>query len=96
MDVFLNDLAKVERWKPPQISSLKGDSYTGLRELRWLSEGVQHRIFGEYDGEKRFAMYVGCTHKGKIYKPPSAFELARKRRRDRNNGIGEMYAYEID
>ena len=95
MDVFLSDLVKSERWKPPKIDSLRGDK--GLLELRWKSsEGVQHRIFGEYDGEKKFSMYVGCTHKGKVYKPSDPFKLARERRRDRNNGIGGMYAYEID
>jgi hypothetical protein len=95
MDLVLSDLAKSERWKWPQVDALKGDRYRGLIELRWKSSGVQHRIVGEYDGPKRFLMYVGCTHKGNVYDPPDAFDIAYKRRRDRLNGTGGVCEYEV-
>ena len=41
---------------------------------------MEHRIFGYYGGEKEFVMLVGCTHKGRVYDPPGAFQTLDERK----------------
>jgi hypothetical protein len=63
----------------------------GLCEIRFTTANVQHRVLGFFGpGEHTFSLYVGATHKQKIYKPPNAFDLAVKHRNSVKNGKGSL------
>lgn len=79
-DAFLRNLAKLKKWKYPNIDSLKGKKYSGFCELRWKSQNVQHRIGGYFADEQTFVMLVGWTHNAKKYDPPTALDLLPQRR----------------
>lgn len=91
LDVFLDRIAKMHKWPPGICDPIRGHS--GFWELRWTAEKVEHRIFGYYGGSLCFVMLVGCTHKGKVYDPQSAFETMedRKERIDRKEGTLSHY-----
>jgi hypothetical protein len=76
MNTFLKRIIRMESWPTGTCNPIKGQS--GKWELRWTAEKVQHRIFGYYDRDS-FVMLVGCTHKGRIYDPHSAFETLKDR-----------------
>src|SRR6266853_1078787 len=77
LDVFLDRIAKMRAWPIGICDPIRG--YSGYWELRWTAEKVEHRIFGYYGGPLLFVMLVGCTHKGKVYDPPSAFQTMKER-----------------
>jgi hypothetical protein len=91
-DTFLDRIAKMESWTTEICRPLKG-RYSGRWELRWTAEKVEHRIFGYYSGPKVFVMLIGCTHKGKIYDPPGAFETMMDRLRKLQTGQGGLSEY---
>jgi hypothetical protein len=91
-DTFLDRIAKMESWPTEICYPLRG--YSGMRELRWTAEKVEHRIFG-YRGSKVFVMLIGCTHKGKIYDPREAFETMVDRYRKLQTGEGGLSEYEL-
>src|SRR5713226_4016668 len=86
MDVFLDRIAKMRTWPSDICDPIKG--YSGCWELRWTAEKVEHRVFGYYGGPLLFVMLVGCTHKGKVYDPPGAFETMEKRKKSLKSGEG--------
>lgn len=69
--------------------------YSGYLELRWTAERVEHRIFGYFKGTFCFVMLVGCTHKQRVYDPPSAFETMKDRRGKLDKGEASLTAYEL-
>jgi len=77
-DNFLDRIAKMESW--PSVICAPIKNHAACWELRWTSERVEHRIFGYYGGEKEFVMLVGCTHKGRVYDPPGAFQTLDERK----------------
>jgi hypothetical protein len=83
-DEFIKDMGKTQDWKMPNYRpSLKG--YSGLGELRWQSEGKQHRLIGYRKGGVFFAL-IGCTHKQQIYNPSDALNTADKRKKETIEG----------
>jgi hypothetical protein len=92
MDVFLNRIAKMQSWPSGTCNPLTG--YPGYWELRWTAEKVEHRIFGYYAGPRKFVMLIGCTHKGKVYDPPSAFQTMQDRKGKLTRGEGTLSIYE--
>ncbi len=92
MDLFLKRLARMRDWPTGTCAPLKG--YQGCFELRWTAEKVEHRIFGRYES-MCFLMLVGCTHKGKVYNPPGAFETLKERVGKLNRGEAAIHDYEI-
>jgi hypothetical protein len=92
-DTFLDRVAKMEKWPPEICRSLR--KHPGKWELRWTAEKVEHRIFGFYSGPQVFAMLIGCTHKGRIYDPPSSFETMVDRARKLKTGEGVLSEYAL-
>ena len=83
-DEFIKSMRRIEEWKMPNYRpSLKG--HKGLGELRWFSEGKQHRLIGYLKGGTFFAL-IGCTHKQKIYSPADALNTADKRKSEIEGG----------
>jgi hypothetical protein len=75
-DEFLKNMRKTREWKMPNYRPrlVNGE---GLGELRWESEGKQHRLLGFF-ADKCWYAVVGCTHKGQVYNPADALETAKK------------------
>ena len=90
-DTFLDRIAKMQNWPTGICDPIK--NHVGCWELRWAAEKVEHRILGYYGGEKEFRMMVGCTHKGKIYDPPGAFEILDERKAKVEKGEGGLSEY---
>jgi len=93
LDTLLRRISKMESWPTGICNPLTG--YPGKRELRWTAERVEHRIFGYYGGTKVFVMLIGCTHKGRIYDPPEAFNTMLDRERKLQAGEGELTEYAL-
>lgn len=92
-DEFIKNMGKTQDWKMPSYRpSLKG--YKGLGELRWQSEGRQHRIIGYLKGGVSFAL-IGCTHKQQIYSPSDALNTADKRKKEITDGKVTTVEYDI-
>jgi hypothetical protein len=94
-DVFLRNLVRQSKWEYPDIKALSGKSLKGLRELRWKSENVPHRIGGYSPAGNEFVMLIGWTHNAKKYDPPSALEELPKRMKRVTNGEASTCVYEI-
>jgi hypothetical protein len=92
-DVFIDRIAKMKSWPSGICDPIRGHS--GYRELRWTAEKVEHRIFGYYGGPSLFVMLIGCTHKGKVYDPASAFQTMEDRRGKLKAGEGALSIYEL-
>src|SRR2546427_1280920 len=90
-DLFLDRVAKMNSWPTGICDPIK--NHAGCWELRWTAEKVEHRIFGYYGAGKEFVMLVGCTHKGKVYDPPGAFEILDTRKAQIADGIGGLDEY---
>lgn len=95
LDLFMDRIAKMKTWPLGICDPIRGKENKGYWELRWTAEKVEHRIFG-YFGSRPFlfVMLVGCTHKGKVYDPPSAFQTMRDLRRKLDNtkeGVLSVY-----
>jgi hypothetical protein len=95
LDVFLKTMAKLREWAPPDIDTLKGSRYQGLLELRWKSGRKPHRILGYQSADREYTMLVGCTHDGKKYDPPDAFETAVRRRKQIESGEAQAREYQL-
>lgn len=95
MDAFLKQLAKQDSWAPSDIKPLKGKHLKGLYELRWKSGGVQHRLIGYTSAGHEFLLLIGCTHKGKVYDPPSALQTATERKKLVQTGAATTSEYHL-
>jgi len=94
-DVFIRNMAKKSKWEYPEIGGLSGKHLKGLRELRWRSEKVPHRIGGYFSAEDQFVMLIGWTHNAKKYDPPSALETLKTRRKNLTTGEASLCEYTI-
>jgi hypothetical protein len=93
MDTLLDRIAKMQSWPIKICGSLK--NHPGCSEIRWTAEHVEHRIFGYIQSGNVFVMLVGCTHKGKVYDPPSAFDTMDDRKNAVEAGRAELCDYDI-
>jgi hypothetical protein len=98
LDNFLSLLARMSEWAPPDIRLLHGKQ-SGLSELRWTSGKVEHRIVGyrqpDCDGRHQYVMVIGCTHKGRVYKPADALATAVSRKRQIERGEATTSEYSL-
>jgi hypothetical protein len=90
-DSFLDRIAKMKAWPTGLCDPIK--NHAGCWELRWTAEKVEHRVFGYYGGEKEFVMVIGCTHKGKVYDPPGAFQSLDERKQKLEKGEAVLNEY---
>ena len=95
-DELIRILEKTREWREPAFKRLQGKKYKGLGELRWKTVGVQYRVIG-MNGPRsgEYTLFIGCTHKGSVYKPPDALETAVKRMRSLQEGKGSTCEHEI-
>ena len=71
----------MHEWVMPHYRAL-GE---GIGELRWQAGKRQHRLLGFFDGDTWYAV-LGCTHKQRVYQPPSSLETAKKRKKQIERG----------
>ena len=78
-DEFVKTMRKTRDWQMPNYRPRlrNGD---GLGELRWESEGKEHRLIGFFWRGYWYAV-VGCIHKQKVYNPHDALETAKRRKK---------------
>ncbi|HXK28007.1 MAG TPA: hypothetical protein VJ646_07115 [Candidatus Binatia bacterium] len=82
---------KQVEWDSRDFERLKGQKYKSLFEHKFKSCGKQHRILGCFGPEPRqYTFLLGCTHKGKIYDPPEAFDTALRRKSQLAQDIGHL------
>lgn len=87
LDTLLVILSKQKRWDWPVFKPLSG--YPGLGEIRFYSEQrTPLRLLGMQDQPGEYILLVGCSHKGRVYDPPNAMELAVKRKKSYINKTG--------
>ena len=74
------------QWQVPQWKKVQ--SYAGLYEIRYKANNNQTRALGKFceTTENMFVITMICTHKGKVYDPPNAFETAEKRYKSISKG----------
>lgn len=94
-DVFLRNLVRQSKWEYPDIQALSGKSLKGLRELRWKSENVPHRVGGYFPTDDKFTMLIGWTHNAKKYDPSSALVELPKRMKKVKSGEASTCEYQI-
>ncbi|MGA3077552.1 MAG: type II toxin-antitoxin system RelE/ParE family toxin [Bryobacteraceae bacterium] len=90
-DTTLNNLsiAPAPDWR--NMKEFKHLGREGLCEIRFATANVQYRVLGFFGpGKNTFSLYVGATHKQRIYNPPDAFDLAIKHRNSVKNGKGSL------
>lgn len=75
-DVFIGRVRSLRDWGWPDYRPL----FVGIGELRWTSGGKQQRLLGFFDGETWIAL-IGCSHKGRVYTPPSCLDTAKDRKK---------------
>lgn len=92
-DEFLKLMRKTREWAMPNYRPrlVNGD---GLGELRWPSEGKQHRLLGFFRYGYWFAV-VGCTHKQKVYTPADALETGKRYKKQIENGEVRTVDYDL-
>lgn len=88
-DTLLGILRRTREWRKPEFKLLKGKLYKGLGEIRWETANVQHRLIGCTGSQQgEYIFLIGCTHKGRIYTPPSALDTAIQRMKFLRTGEG--------
>ena len=95
LDLFLNNMVKIDQWKvPDDLKQLKGRG-AGLTELRWNVGRVPYRIIGYQSGDHEYVMLIGCTHNANKYNPPNAIETARARKEAIQKGVASRVEYQL-
>ena len=85
----------ISDWKAPQAKKLKG--VTGIYEIRFKANGVQHRPLGFFEpNADEFTILVWATHKQDIYDPNDAISTAEKRRNQIKTGSASCVPLQID
>lgn len=82
-DSRLKFLAQRERaeWKREPFDSLS-DECSGLGEIRFQADKVQHRPLGFFDGEKIFSLVFCAQEKGNKFVPKDACKIALRRKKE--------------
>ena len=92
-DEFLKIMRRTRGWKLPEYRPRLTNG-NGLGELRWFSEGKQHRLIGFFKGGFWYAV-AGCTHKQQVYSPPDVLETAKRNKRQIENGTVTTVDYDL-
>lgn len=97
-ETLLSILAKQKQWEYPHYKPLSGRHLKGVGEIRFKSEhGTPLRVAGMKSSvEGQYILLVGFSHKGTVFKPPDALELASKRKRLLENREGDICEHEED
>lgn len=92
-DELLKNMRRTRDWGMP-FYRLRLKNGEGLGELRWESEGKQHRLLGFFFNGYWCAVQ-GCTHKQQIYKPAQCLETAKRYKRQVERGEAVTADYDF-
>jgi phage-related protein len=76
-------------WHKKQFRKIESDLY----EIKWKADDQEWRALG-FDFEGFFVMVLGCTHKNKVYDPPSWKSTAKRRIAEVKNGKWNRIPFE--
>jgi hypothetical protein len=66
-------------------------------ELQFSADKRQYRVLGKFgDVRKQVILLVGCYHKGNVYTPPDALDLAPKRAKALREGKARIYERKVN
>lgn len=83
------------QWDEPHGKKLKNED--PLYEIRYQALRRQERALGYFDdATDTFVILVICNHKGKVYKPASAFNTAHTRMAQIRSGQATTAALQVD
>lgn len=81
-DALLKNTAKISnhlQWGN-KFKYLKGEARKErIWQLDFVADKRQYRLLGIFRPQRQAVLLIGCYHKGKVYAPPDAIELASKR-----------------
>ena len=90
-DKFLRIAKREKQLRMPHFGP-----FQELMEARWYGENrVQHRIFCYVPSGRCVTFLCGCTHKGKRYKPASAYNTAIRRRNEIREGRATTHEFDF-
>lgn len=83
------------QWHEPQAKKLRNED--PLYEIRYKANHRQERALGWFpEGEATFVIVLVCHHKGRVYDPPGAFGIARRRVEQVWEGTASTVPLEVD
>jgi hypothetical protein len=95
-DITLNILAGTQDWRGLKQFKILSGKYVNLGEIRFVTNKVQYRPVGYFGPNTRqFTLLIGCSKKGRVYKPPDAFDTALKRLSLFRQGRGSIHEHSI-
>lgn len=93
-DATLNNLAGTATWRGLKEFKMLSGGHAGLGEIRFKTNNVQYRSVGFFGpGDREFTLLVGCQKKQNIYNPPSALDLALKRKNLYSQARGSIHEH---
>ena len=97
-ETMLSMLAKQQTWDSLDFKLLSGKHLQGIGEIIFKSEqGTPLRVACMWGtDESQYILLVGFSHKGKVYDPPTAFDLAIQRKQLLATGEGNICEHEED
>ena len=83
------------QWHEPHGKKLKNED--PIYEIRYKAFKRQERALGYFeDSSGSFVVVLVCYHKGRVYKPPKAFDTAHKRIKEVQSGFATTLPLQID
>lgn len=83
------------QWQEPNAKKLRNED--PLYEIRYKANRCATRALGFFGPEENtFTIVLICTHKGRVYKPPKAFESAQGRVREAVANPSQTVSLKID
>ena len=98
LEAMLSILSKQQQWTEPNFKTLSGKHLQGIGEIKFKSEqNTPLRVAGIKGGaDGQYILLVGFSHKGRVYDPPDALDLAVKRKQLLANNKGFTREHEED
>ncbi|WP_370692123.1 type II toxin-antitoxin system RelE/ParE family toxin [Hydrogenophaga sp.] len=88
-------ITDIKGWDEPHAKKLKNQE-PPLYEIRYKANNRQERALGFFDGHGAFVITLICFHKGRIYNPRDAFEIAQRRAIRIKEGIATTAPLQIN
>lgn len=83
------------QWHEPHGKKLKNEN--PIYEIRYKAFKRQERALGYFeDSTSSFIIVLTCHHKGRVYKPPKAFEIAHRRIKEIQSGSAKTVPLQVD
>lgn len=79
-------ITPIQQWQEPHFKKLKGQDH--IYEIRYKADQRSTRAFGFFEESRRvFVIVLIGFHKGRVYHPHDAFEIAQRRATQIKSGL---------